>query len=126
MYAPAIMASCTQEGAEVVALRQGSLMKRNRTLLRSWDRRFFTLDSAAVLAYHSLRHQPSNGLRVRQVGALRSCVLPSLAPEGLLKVPACCCLLELADHGFPPATGCTRPALPVSGQRCSAPAGQKG
>lgn len=72
MYAPAILASCTQEGAEVVGLRQGSLNKRNRTGLKSWDRRFFTLDSAAVLSYHSSRSQAGNGLRPRQVAHRRA------------------------------------------------------
>ena len=35
---------------------QGYLLKRNRGgNLKGWDRRFFTLDSAATLTYHSVQ-----------------------------------------------------------------------
>ena len=38
---------------------QGHLLKRNRGRnLKGWDRRFFTLDSAAVLTYLSVKADP--------------------------------------------------------------------
>ena len=61
------------------ALLQGYLLKRNRGgNLKGWDRRFFTLDSAAVLTYHSVKAHPEQHAvlnRLRQVHSPDLCEL---------------------------------------------------